>query len=92
MSAMTTIAGKSTKVGDELWHSGLRLWAQVTATGIVTIKGINDQTVKYTFTTGGLINGKKQLSWHQPLEFDVPSRDITKYQALLNAAYAQFGA
>ena len=84
---MTTIAGKSTKVGDELFHLGLRLWARVTEPGIVTIKGINDQTVKYTFTTGGLINGKKQLAWHMPLEFDVPSRDITKYQAILIAEF-----
>lgn len=89
---MTTIAGKPTVVGDELWHNGLRLWAQVTEPGIVTIKGINDQKVKYAFATGGTINGKKQLSWHQPLVFDVPSRDVTKYQALLDTAYAQFGA
>lgn len=88
---MTTIAGKPTQVGDELWHNGLRLWAKVTAPGIVTIKGINDQSVKYAFAAGGLINGKKQLSWHQPLVFDVPSRDISKYQALLDTAHAQFG-
>jgi hypothetical protein len=91
MSSMTTIAGKSTKVGDELWHRGLNLWAKVTAPGIITINGVNGQVAKYTFTTGGLINGKPQLAWHQPLVFDVPSRDITRYQALLDAAYTQFG-
>jgi hypothetical protein len=52
---------------------------------------VNGQVAKYTFTTGGLINGKPQLAWHQPLVFDVPSRDITRYQALLDAAYTQFG-
>jgi hypothetical protein len=85
------IAGKATQVGDELWHSGLRLWTRVTEPGIVTIKGINDQVVKYAFATGGTIQGRKLLSWHQPIVFDVPSRDISKYQAVLDAAYAQFG-
>lgn len=87
----TTISGKPTQVGSELYHLGLRLWCKVVAPGIVEVHGINDQKVRYTFTTGGLINNRKQLSWHQPLVFDVPSRDITKYQALLDAAYAQFG-
>ena len=87
----TNIAGKATKVGDDLYHSGLRLWAKVVSPGIVEIHGVNDQKVRYAFATNGLIQGRKQLSWHQPLVFDVPTRDITKYQALLDAAYAQFG-
>jgi hypothetical protein len=88
---MTTIAGKTVNINDELWHIGLRLWARVTAANIVTINGVNDQVVKYAFTTGGLINGKKQLSWHQPLVFESTSRDISKYQALLDAAHLHFG-
>jgi hypothetical protein len=91
MGAMITIAGKPTTIGDELYHSGLRLWARVTANNIVTINGVNDQVVKYAFTTGGLINGKKQLSWHQPIVFESTSRDISKYQALLDAAHLHFG-
>jgi hypothetical protein len=91
MQLMITVAGKNTQVGDELWHNGLRLWARVTEPGIVTINGINDQKVKYAFTNGGLINGKKQLSWHQPIVFESTSRDISKYQALLDAAHAHFG-
>jgi hypothetical protein len=91
MSAMTTIAGKTVNINDELWHRGLNLWARVTAANIVTIKGVNDQVVKYAFTTGGLINGKKQLSWHQPIVFESTSRDISKYQALLDAAHLHFG-
>jgi hypothetical protein len=87
----TTIAGKATKIGDELYHSGLRLWAKVTSPGIVTINGINDQVVKYAFTTGGFINGKRQLAWHMPLVFESTSRDISKYQALLDAAHLHFG-
>jgi hypothetical protein len=88
---MTTIAGKQTEVGDELWHNALGLWAQVTAPGIVTINGINDQKVKYAFTEGGKINGKRQLSWHFPLVFESASRDVTKYQALLDKAHTLFG-
>ena len=88
---MTTIALRPTQVGDELYHSGLGLWCKVTAPGIVTINGINNQFLKCAFTTGGLINGRKQLSWHQPLVFDVPARNITKFQALLDTAYQQFG-
>jgi hypothetical protein len=88
---MITVAGKNTLVGNELWHIGLRLWAKVTSPGIVTINGVNDQVVKYAFTTGGLINGKKQLSWHQPIVFESTSRDISKYQALLDAAHLHFG-
>jgi hypothetical protein len=87
---MTTIAGKSTKVGDELYHVGLRLWARVTESGIVTINGINDQKVKYTFTAGGFINGKRQLYWHMPIVFDAPVRDISKYQTMLDTAHALF--
>jgi hypothetical protein len=52
---------------------------------------VNDQVVKYAFTTGGFINGKKQLSWHQPIVFESTSRDISKYQALLDAAHLHFG-
>jgi hypothetical protein len=87
----TTIADKATKVGDELWYNSLGLWAKVTAPGIVTIEGINGQKVKYPFTAGGLINGKKQLSWHQPLVFDAPTRDVRKYQELLDKAHSLFG-
>jgi hypothetical protein len=82
---MITVAGKNTLVGDELWHIGLRLWARVTAPGIVTINGVNDQVVKYAFTTGGFINGKKQLAWHSPLLLDLPVRDVSKYQRILDA-------
>ena len=88
---MTTIAGKPTQVGNELFHNGLKLWCKVVAPGIIEVKGVNDQIAKYAFTTGGLIQGRKLLSWHQPLVFDVPARDITKYQALLDTAYQQFG-
>jgi hypothetical protein len=59
---------------------------------MVTIHGINDQKVKYAFTDGGKINGRRQLAWHQPLVFDLPSRDVSKYQALLDTAITQFGA
>jgi hypothetical protein len=88
---MTTIAGKPTQVGTELWHQGLGLWAQVSAPGVVTINGINGQKISHGFTTGGFINGRRMLYWHQPLVLDSQSRDITKYQALIDAAYTQFG-
>lgn len=88
---MITIANKTVNVGDELYHVGLRLWAKVTAPGIVTIKGVNDQLVRYAFATGGLINGKEMLMWHQPIKLSLPTRDITKFQALLDTAVAQFG-
>lgn len=88
---MITIAGKTTQVGDELWHNGLKLWCKVVAPGIVEVHGVNNQVVKYAFATGGTIQGRKLLSWHQPIVFDVPVRDISKFQALLDTAYQQFG-
>lgn len=86
-----TIAGVATQVGDELWHNGLGLWAQVTEPGIVTIKGKNDQVAKYAFTTGGYIYGRKVLAWHQPLVFESSKRDISQYQELLDKAHSIFG-
>jgi hypothetical protein len=87
---MTTIAGRQVQLNDELWYNALGLWAQVTAPGVITVNGINGQLVKYAFTEGGKINGRKQLSWHQPLVFDAPVRDITRYQALLDTAHNLF--
>jgi hypothetical protein len=91
MLHMTTIAGKTVLVGDELWFDRLGLWAQVTAPGVVTINGVNNQVVKYAFTTDGYINGRKALSWHQPIVFESSQRDITKYQAVLDFMHAKFG-
>lgn len=88
---MITIAGKTVNVNDELWYESLGLWAKVTAPGIVTINGVNNQKVKYAFTNDGKIGGKIRLSWHQPIQLSLPTRDISKYQALLNTAVAQFG-
>lgn len=88
---MITIAGKNTNVGDELWYDALGLWARVTEEGIITVKGVNDQVVKHRFTNDGKIGGKVRLSWHQPIKLSLPTRDITKFQALLDTAVAQFG-
>lgn len=92
MSHMNILAGKPTAVGDEIYHAGLALWCKVTEPGIVTINGVNGQKVKYAFSDNGKINGRKMLYWHMPLRFESSSRDVTKYQALLDAAYTNFGA
>lgn len=81
------ISGKQATIGSELWHIGFRQWAVVTQTAPDTTVELTDLSGrKYSFvaTDGGLIAGRRQLYWHQPLMLDVPERDISKYQAFVD--------
>lgn len=79
-----TVSGKATQRGDLLYHNGMQLWGYVGDPGIIEIEGPSGQKTKQAFTNGGIIAGKKRLSWHTPLDFEIASKDISKYQAMLD--------
>lgn len=89
---MIKIAGKPISSGDVLWHYGLRVWATVRADATsVTVAGPSGQTATYPVQDGGLIAGRRQLYWHQPLVLDLPYRDVTKYQTMIEAVKTVLG-
>jgi hypothetical protein len=91
---MISVAGREVKIGDPLYHIGLRAWGTVTGSdvgsAILTITGANDQSRSLYFTAGGMVNGKRVIYWHEPLVLDVPYQNIGKYQAILNALVQEF--
>ena len=81
------ISGKNVALGNELWHMGFRQWATVvqdTPHVIVELTDLSGRKYSFVATEGGLISGRRQLYWHQPLVLDVPDRDISKYQSFVD--------
>lgn len=84
------IAGKPVVIGDSLYHTGYQAWGRVTGfdmnTAILQIAGR-----KVYVANGGIAAGMQQVQWHEPLRLNLPVRDITKYQRMLDAL-VEFGA
>jgi len=84
------IAGREVKTGDHLYHSRLGSFGRVLRVQSKNIE-LHVSTrqgaeVVFFVTEGGKINGEKLVYWHPPLVLDVPYRDISHLQALLDNA------
>lgn len=85
---MIKIAGRDVKVGDSLYHVGLKSWTRAVRydpSGSLEVEvktgGYNR---KLMVTKGGKVNGVRQMYWHEPLVLDLPQYDITAYQNVVN--------
>lgn len=90
-----TIAGRAVKVGDPLYHTGFQAWGTVDrfdgGSAVLSITGANGRPRKLYVQQGGMVNGVRVIYWHEPLVFDRPYADVTKYQRLLDALVAEMG-
>lgn len=77
------VAGRVVRVGDTLYHARFQAWGKVEQIeGTSASLRIGGQTVR--FTNEGMNAGSRQVFWHEPLFLDMPQRDISKYQRVLD--------
>lgn len=86
---MITIAGRTVKVGDTLYHNGFQAWGTIKRVGEGTaeyhLEGRSHGNVRKLYITqGGNINGKRVIYWHKPLTLDLPTADTTKIQGFVD--------
>lgn len=94
---MITIAGRTVKVGDTLYHTGFQAWGTVRRIdeGAVEyhIEGKSHGNVRKLYITqGGYINGKRVAYWHEPLELDIPKADISQVQFIVDVLLTRYKA
>lgn len=85
---MIKIAGRPAKVGSNLYHNGFQAWGQITrydpsGSAEFTIKTRKGER-KLLVQKGGVINGRRQLFWHEPLELDLPQQNISAIQRIVD--------
>lgn len=89
-----TIAGRTVKVGDPLYHTSFQAWGTVKGfdgdVAKLEIIGANGRSRTLYVQTGGIVNGKTVVKWHKPLELNLPYQDITKIQRVLDAIVSEF--
>lgn len=86
---MVKIAGRRVKVGDRLYHRSLQAWGDVTnvETSLIKIRisGIgHSNAVTLIATTGGIVSNRRQLYWHEPIDLDLPTSDVSKVQRVVD--------
>lgn len=82
------IAGRLVKQGDALYHTGLKSWGQVTGfdIGSAKLRIANGDSERIIYVTdGGMVNGIRQVYWHEPLQLDLPFQNIGKFQRIIEA-------
>lgn len=83
------IAGRTLKVGDTVYHRALDTWGVIirfdrTGSAEFEIKGPKGNRVLMV-QDGGIVNGRRQIFWHEPLFLDLPRRNISAIQRVVNA-------
>jgi hypothetical protein len=91
---MIVIAGRTVQLGDPLYHTGFKAWGTVvgfdTGSARLQIIGANAAPRILYVQTGGMVNGRRVIYWHEPLTLDLPVQNIGKYQAIVNALVSEF--
>lgn len=87
------IAGRAIKKGDNLYHRGFETWGRVTRydpSGSVefVIKSHGGER-KMLIQQGGIVNGRRQIFWHEPLFLDLPRQNVAPVQRVVDAIYAE---
>lgn len=82
------IAGRQVKIGDSLYHKGLESWGVIarfdpTGSAEFHVKGPKG-TRKVLAQSGGVVNSRRQLYWHQPLTLDLDRRDVSALQRVVD--------
>lgn len=85
---MILIAGMEVKIGDKLYHRDFRTFGRVSrfdASGsaevIIPVQGGER---KFLVQQGGMVNGRRQMYWHEPIELDLPRTDVSSVQTVVN--------
>jgi hypothetical protein len=88
------IAGRQVSVGDSLYHLGYDAWGTVvrfdTNSAVLRLIGAGGSERDVFVTNTGIVGSRRQVYWHEPLFLDLPRRNVTKYQTILNALIAEF--
>lgn len=82
------IAGRPVKPGDKLYHKGFEAWGRVVRydpSGSVelVIKGKSGER-KLLVQQRGVVNGRRQVYWHKPIEVDLPYSDLSSVQRVVD--------
>ncbi len=89
-----SIAGRTVKLRDTLYHTGFRAWGEVVGfdTGSAKLKLTNGDRERVIYVhNGGTVNGVRAVYWHAPLQLDLPVNNIEKFQRMVNALAQEFG-
>ena len=91
-----TIANRSVKIGDRLFHAAYSSWVTIksfdsTGAARAEAKTADGRIFQLLIQQGGHQNGRRVLYWHEPLKLDIPSSDISKYQAVVDLLVQRFG-
>lgn len=83
------IAGRDVKKGDRLYNILFDSWGYVKrydASGSAELELQNSDGTKRMMLVrdGGLVNGKKQVFWHEPIRIDLPFDATETLQGILN--------
>lgn len=93
---MITIAGRTVKLADMLYHTGFQTWGKVTRidSGAIelVIEGKSHGNMrKLIVTQGGNVNGKRVVFWHEPIVLDMPKADVSKIQFMVDLLQTKYG-
>lgn len=82
------IAGREVLKGDRLYNILFDTWGYVKrydATGSAELELTNSDGTKRAMLVrdGGLVNGKKQVYWHEPIRLDLPFDETERLQSIL---------
>lgn len=83
------IAGRPVKVGDALYHKGFESWGRVSrfdpsGSAEFILKSHGGQR-KLLIQSGGVVNGRRQMYWHEPITLDLPRQNIQPLQRVVDA-------
>lgn len=88
------IAGRIVKLNDPLYHVGWRTWGTVvgfdTNTARLRLVGAGGAERTVPVSNGGLVAGTRQVYWHEPLQLDLPTQNVTKIQATVDFIVEEF--
>lgn len=89
------IAGRTVRKDDTLYHTGFKCWGKVIGfdggSAKISICGANGRERILHVQTGGKVNGKRCMYWHEPLKLDAPYQNIQKLQRVVDALVMEFG-
>lgn len=86
---MILIAGKRVKVGSRLYHKGYECWGRISrfdpsGSAEIIVKSHGGQR-KLLVQQGGVVNGRRQLYWHEPIQLDLPRQNVSAIQRIVDA-------
>lgn len=82
------IAGRAVRPGDRLYHKGYETWGYVTrydpsGSAEFVIRGTRGER-KLLIQQNGVINGRRMVYWHQPIELDLPYANVQSIQTVVD--------